>query len=195
METSWTLDHFSFELVVQVFSILISVGIGWFIWEKQFKVTKNDATEQKNIDDDKRLQTFLMQCLLMASDNKSVLNEALRFQIYSAAPYEIKSWLAGLQFGLKIDAISNLLNSGLDQKLPSNVQAILTDSRLKIFEIQKNLASSEKKFEFYSANKTFETNAHSDWDNLKRDFEECIKKLEELEGTFVKKDGLVIVKN
>src|SRR5580692_10637827 len=108
MESNWTWDHFLFDLVVQVLSILISAYIGWCIWKKQFKVTKDDGTIQKNIEENNRLQSLLMQCVLTATDNRRFLEEALRFQHYSAAPFEVKSKIAGLQYALKFDTISNL---------------------------------------------------------------------------------------
>ena len=191
MEPVWTFEHFSFELIVQVLSILISVSIGWLIWKAQFKVTKEDVEGQRSIEDSKRLQILLKQCLLTVSDNKGILKESLLFQIYSAAPYEIKSWVAGLQYALKRDAISGALNSGLIEKLPSKVEKTLIEVRLKVFEIQKDLASSETKFEFYASNKTYESNARSDWGNLKRDFESCINSLYSLEKLFIKKENRV----
>lgn len=195
MESDWTLSHFLFEITVGILGILISAYIGWRVWETQLKVTTDDEAKKKLKEDNDRLQTLLMQCVLTATDNRKFLEEAQRRQKYSAAPYEVKSWIAGLMFALKYDSISNLLNSGLDEKLPESIQRILADTRLDILELQKDLVESDKRFDFYAVNQTFGSNSNAEWDNLKREFEECIVHLKKLEESFTKKAGIIQVAN
>lgn len=193
MESTWSWEHFSFEFTVQFLVILISAGIGWLVWKMQFKETKVDETEKKKEADDKRLQTLLRQCILSASDNKNFLDDALRFQSYGGSPYEIKGWIAGLQNALKYDAITNLLNSGLDEKLPENTLEIMIDARLSILALLRDLAASEKLFDFYSTHQTFESNARCEWDKLRRTFDDCLNHMNDLKNRFQKTEGRIEV--